>query len=165
MERGAFGVVLKDSVPPGDGRETPADPGPPKGIFTWPAARRCFLLAGQSVTILREVVDSVLTYSAAPTPGRGYSCSGGRARRAIVRIESVMIPPMATHGEGFSSFNWTLMPIDLTLHRGRSLPPVRLRSPLAPRPAAHDGEDHDDRRLSLQRRELHQDLRQSTGSH
>lgn len=68
----------------------------------------------RSVTLLREVVDSVLTYSRSAYPREGILILRGKSKKGEVRVESVAIPPMATHGEGFSSFNWTLMPIDLT---------------------------------------------------
>jgi proteasome lid subunit RPN8/RPN11 len=68
----------------------------------------------RSVTVLREVVDSVLTYSRSAYPREGILLLRGKSKKGDVRVESVMIPPMATHGEGFSSFSWTLMPIDLT---------------------------------------------------
>ncbi len=68
----------------------------------------------RSVTMLREVVDSILTYSRAAYPREGILLLRGRSKKGDVLVESVVIPPMATHGEGFSSFSWTLMPIDLT---------------------------------------------------
>ncbi|MGA2664953.1 MAG: Mov34/MPN/PAD-1 family protein [Nitrososphaerales archaeon] len=68
----------------------------------------------RSVTMLKEVVDSVLTYSRSAYPREGILLLRGKSKKGDVRVESVVIPPMATHGEGFSSFNWTLMPIDLS---------------------------------------------------
>ena len=68
----------------------------------------------RSVTMLREVVDSVLTYSRSAYPREGILLLRGKSRKGDVRVESVVIPPMATHGEGFSSFSWTMMPIDLS---------------------------------------------------
>jgi proteasome lid subunit RPN8/RPN11 len=64
--------------------------------------------------MLKEVVDSVLTYSRSAYPREGILLLRGKSKKGDVRVESVVIPPMATHGEGFSSFNWTLMPIDLS---------------------------------------------------
>jgi len=68
----------------------------------------------RSVTMLRVVVDSVLTYSRSAYPREGILLLRGKSKKGDVRVESVVIPPMATHGEGFSSFSWNLMPIDLT---------------------------------------------------
>jgi proteasome lid subunit RPN8/RPN11 len=68
----------------------------------------------KSVVVSREVVDSVLTYSKAAHPREGILILRGRSKKGVVHVESVAIPPMATHGEGFSSFNWALIPIDLS---------------------------------------------------
>ena len=67
-----------------------------------------------SVTMLREVVDSILTYSRSAYPREGILLLRGKSKKGAVRVESVVIPPVATHGEGFSSFSWTMMPIDLS---------------------------------------------------
>ena len=32
----------------------------------------------------------------------------------MVEVDSVVIPPNAVHGEGFSSFNWNMLPVDLS---------------------------------------------------
>ena len=64
--------------------------------------------------MVREVVDSVLTYSRSAYPREGILLLRGKSKKGDVLVESVVIPPLATHGEGFSSFSWTMMPIDLT---------------------------------------------------
>jgi proteasome lid subunit RPN8/RPN11 len=64
--------------------------------------------------MLKVIVDSVLTYSRSAYPREGILLLRGSSKKGDVRVESVVIPPMATHGEGFSSFSWNLMPIDLT---------------------------------------------------
>jgi proteasome lid subunit RPN8/RPN11 len=68
----------------------------------------------KSVVVTREVVDSVLTYSKAAHPREGILMLRGSNKKGVLRIDSVAIPPMATHGEGFSSFNWWMVPIDLS---------------------------------------------------
>lgn len=68
----------------------------------------------KSVVVSRAVVDSVLTYSRAAHPREGILMLRGTSKKGVLRVESVAIPPMATHGEGFSSFNWYLVPIDLS---------------------------------------------------
>lgn len=76
----------------------------------WPASE----MAVKSAVIRPEVVDSILTYSRSAYPREGILLLRGKSKKGVVEIESVVIPPMATHGEGFSSFNWWLLPIDLT---------------------------------------------------
>lgn len=68
----------------------------------------------KSVLIHREVVDSILTYSKSAYPREGILLLRGRSRKGVVEVESLVIPPMAEHGDGFSSFNWNLLPIDLS---------------------------------------------------
>lgn len=71
-------------------------------------------LAIKSVIFRREVIDSILTYSRAAYPKEGILVLRGSTRKGVVSVESVVIPPLATHGEGFSSFNWNMLPIDLS---------------------------------------------------
>ena len=68
----------------------------------------------KSVVVSREVVESVLTYSKAAHPREGILLLRGTSKKGVVKVESVAIPPLATHGEGFSGFNWYLLPIDLS---------------------------------------------------
>ena len=68
----------------------------------------------KSVVVARGVVDSVLTYSKAAHPREGILMLRGSSKKGVLRVESVAIPPMATHGEGFSGFNWFMVPIDLS---------------------------------------------------
>jgi proteasome lid subunit RPN8/RPN11 len=71
-------------------------------------------LAIKSVVVTRDVVDSILTYCKAAHPREGILLLRGTSKKGALRVESVAIPPMATHGEGFSSFNWHMVPIDLS---------------------------------------------------
>ena len=64
--------------------------------------------------IRKDVVDSILTYSRSAYPREGILLLRGRSKKGVVEIESLVIPPMATHGEGFSSFNLWMLPIDLS---------------------------------------------------
>ncbi len=66
------------------------------------------------VILHKDVADSILTYSRSAYPREGILLLRGKSKKGIVEVESVAIPPMATHGQGFSSFNWNLIPIDLS---------------------------------------------------
>ncbi len=68
----------------------------------------------QKVVIHRQVVDSLLTYSRLQHPREGILLLRGKRRKDTVEVESVVIPPNAIHGDGFSSFSWTMLPIDLS---------------------------------------------------
>jgi proteasome lid subunit RPN8/RPN11 len=68
----------------------------------------------KSVIIHKEVVDSILTYSRSAYPREGILLLRGKSKKGVLEIESLVIPPMATHGEGFSSFSFWMLPIDLS---------------------------------------------------
>ena len=68
----------------------------------------------KSVIIHKDVVDSILTYSRSAYPREGILLLRGRTKKGVLEIESLVIPPMATHGEGFSSFSFWMLPIDLS---------------------------------------------------
>ena len=84
------------------------------------------------VILHKDVADSILTYSRSAYPREGILLLRGKSKKGIVEVESVAIPPMATHGQGFSSFNWNLIPIDLSflgaltpIRRGTRCRPTR----------------------------------------
>jgi len=66
------------------------------------------------VIVRRDVVNSVLTYSKAAHPREGILLLRGSSKKGVLTIESVAVPPMATHGNGYSSFNWYMLPIDMS---------------------------------------------------
>jgi proteasome lid subunit RPN8/RPN11 len=69
----------------------------------------------QKVIIARQVVDSLLTYSRLQHPREGILLLRGKRRKKdVVEVDSVVIPPNAVHGDGFSSFSWNMLPIDLS---------------------------------------------------
>ena len=71
-------------------------------------------MAVKSAIINRDVVDSILSYSKMFHPKEGILLLRGRTRKGVVQVESVVIPPSAVHGSGFSSFSWWQLPIDLS---------------------------------------------------
>lgn len=60
----------------------------------------------------KQVVDSLLTYSQMAYPKEGILLLRGKHRKGVVEVTGVVIPPAATHGEGFSSFSWWMIPVD-----------------------------------------------------
>ena len=69
----------------------------------------------QKVIIATQVVDSLLTYSRLQHPREGILLLRGKRRKKdVVEVDSVVIPPNAIHGDSFSSFNWNMLPIDLS---------------------------------------------------
>ena len=66
------------------------------------------------VVIRKEVLDSVLTYSKMFHPNEGILLLRGKSKKGVVEVSSVVVPPNAIHGQGFSGFGWGMLPIDLT---------------------------------------------------
>ena len=71
-------------------------------------------MAVKSVIVHRSVMDSVLSYSKMFHPREGILLLRGKSKGGVVEVESVVIPPAAIHGGGFSSFSWNLLPMDLS---------------------------------------------------
>jgi proteasome lid subunit RPN8/RPN11 len=68
----------------------------------------------QKVVLTREIVDSILTYSKMNHPREGILLLRGKSRKGVVEVQSIVVPPAAIHGEGFSGFSWWMLPIDLS---------------------------------------------------
>jgi len=71
-------------------------------------------MAVKRVIIHRDVVDSILSYSRMFHPKEGILLLRGKSKSGVVEVTSVVIPPNAIHGSGFSSFGWGMLPIDLS---------------------------------------------------
>ena len=66
----------------------------------------------KSVSIKKSVIDSLLTYSQSVHPREGILLLRGKVKKDSVTITDIVIPPFATHGEGFSSFPLYTIPAD-----------------------------------------------------
>jgi len=66
----------------------------------------------ERVVIKKEVVDSLLSYSQMSYPREGILLLRGKAKKGVAVVSGVVIRPAAVHGEGFSSFSWSMLPVD-----------------------------------------------------
>jgi len=71
-------------------------------------------MAISRVRFTRQVVDSLLSYSKMAYPNEGILLLRGRSKKGVAEVTGVMIPPAAVHAKGFSSFNWWMLPIDMS---------------------------------------------------
>jgi len=62
----------------------------------------------------KGVVDSLFTYSRMAYPNEGILLLRGKTKKGVVEVTGVVIPPLASHGASFSSFNWWMLPVDLS---------------------------------------------------
>ena len=67
------------------------------------------------IFIGREVIDSLLTYSRMVHPKEGILLLRGRIKKGDLYIREIVIPPLATHGMGFSSFSAYHLPMDFSI--------------------------------------------------
>ena len=68
----------------------------------------------QKVVLAAQVVDSLLTYSKMAYPNEGILLLRGKSKKGIVEVTGVIVPPAAVHSRAYSSFNWFMLPVDMS---------------------------------------------------
>ena len=68
----------------------------------------------QKVVFPQQVVDSLFSYSKIAYPDEGILLLRGRTKKGIVEVTGVVVPPAAVHARSYSSFNWWMIPVDLS---------------------------------------------------
>ncbi len=63
----------------------------------------------------KSVADSILSYALNSYPKEAILLLRGKAGKSEVLISDVLIPPLATHGRGFSGFSNIMLPMDLSV--------------------------------------------------
>ena len=66
------------------------------------------------VVFPEAVVDSLLSYSKMAHPAEGILLLRGKTKKGVVEVSNVVVPPGAVHARSYSSFNWWMIPIDMT---------------------------------------------------
>jgi len=69
----------------------------------------------QQVQCERSVADSILSYAMGAYPREGILIMRGKVKGDIVVVDDLLIPPLATHGLGFSGFPRGMIPFDLSI--------------------------------------------------
>jgi proteasome lid subunit RPN8/RPN11 len=67
------------------------------------------------VRFKKTVADSILSYSIHAYPKEGILLLRGKTGKDDVLLTEVLIPPLATHGRGFSGFSNFMLPMDLSV--------------------------------------------------
>lgn len=80
----------------------------------------------------RSVIDSILSYAKMAYPNEGILLLRGRTSKDKIAIEEVVIPPLATHGQGFASFPLFSLPIDFSIVGVAHSHPTRALGPSIP---------------------------------
>jgi len=63
----------------------------------------------------KSVADSILSYALDAYPREAILLLRGKAGKDQILINDILIPPLATHGQGFSGFSNIMLPMDLRL--------------------------------------------------
>jgi len=63
----------------------------------------------------RGVAEGILAYAREAYPRESILLLRGKIRRGELHVTEVVIPPLATHAEAFSSFPLHLLPFDLSI--------------------------------------------------
>jgi proteasome lid subunit RPN8/RPN11 len=61
------------------------------------------------------VADSVLTSAMSAYPKEAILLLRGKVGHEVILVNEILIPPLATHGRGFSDFRGVMLPMDLRL--------------------------------------------------
>jgi len=67
-----------------------------------------------SVIFSQSVVDSLLSYSKMAHPDEGILLLRGKSKKGVVEVTGVAVPPAAVHARSYSSFNWWMLPLDMS---------------------------------------------------
>jgi len=63
----------------------------------------------------KSVADSILSAAMSAYPKEAILLLRGKVKDEVIRVNDVLIPPLATHGRGFSDFRGVMLPMDLKL--------------------------------------------------
>ena len=69
----------------------------------------------KSLIINQSVLDSILSYAKMAYPNESILMLQGKTTKDSIIINEVIIPPFATHGQGFSSFSPFMLPISFSI--------------------------------------------------
>ncbi|OGD54809.1 hypothetical protein A3K80_01305 [Candidatus Bathyarchaeota archaeon RBG_13_38_9] len=65
--------------------------------------------------INQSVLDSILSYAKMAYPKESILILQGKTTKKSIEVNEVIIPPFATHGQGFSSFSPFMLPISFSI--------------------------------------------------
>jgi proteasome lid subunit RPN8/RPN11 len=69
----------------------------------------------KKITFETSVIDSLLSYARTFHPNEGILLLRGRISKDEILVKETIIPPLATHGKGFSGFPFHMLPLDLSI--------------------------------------------------
>lgn len=67
----------------------------------------------KKVTITKDVINGIISYSKIHHPNEGILILGGQRKKEEISIDNLVIPPFSTHGPFYSGFPLNELPFDL----------------------------------------------------
>jgi proteasome lid subunit RPN8/RPN11 len=67
------------------------------------------------VAIPKDIFDVILDHARTLHPRETILLLRGKVKKNIVDVSDVLIPPLATHGRGFSGFPTHMLPMDFSI--------------------------------------------------
>jgi len=67
------------------------------------------------IRVKQSVLESILSYAKLNHPNECIALLRGKRKKDAITIESLVLPPMAFHGEDSSSFQPYMLPMDLSI--------------------------------------------------
>jgi len=71
--------------------------------------------AGLTISISEELLQGILEGSRKLYPKESILLLRGKKSKNIIRISELIVPPLATHGQGFSSISLHMLPMDFSI--------------------------------------------------
>jgi proteasome lid subunit RPN8/RPN11 len=69
----------------------------------------------KTIAIEQSVIDSILSHAQMLYPRESILLLRGKAEKHKIVVNDVQIPPLATHGNSFSTFSVHMLPIDFSI--------------------------------------------------
>jgi proteasome lid subunit RPN8/RPN11 len=69
----------------------------------------------KDIIIEQSVIDSILSHARMVYPRESILLLRGKAEKQKIVVNDLQIPPLATHGNAFSTFPLHMLPIDLSI--------------------------------------------------
>jgi proteasome lid subunit RPN8/RPN11 len=69
----------------------------------------------KTIIIERTVIDSILSHAQMLYPSESILLLRGKAEKHKIVVNDIQIPPLATHGNTFSTFPLHMLPIDFSI--------------------------------------------------
>jgi proteasome lid subunit RPN8/RPN11 len=69
----------------------------------------------RKIVFERRVLDGLLDYSKSAHPNEGILLLRGKISKDEIHIKDLIMPPLAVHGEDFSTFSPYMLPLDTSI--------------------------------------------------